>query len=149
MPNEENLLKLAEYLEGDELKAGFHMQAFSEELPDCGTVCCALGHMQFLFDLSEHKEFFPRKPGEFEITWGTVCEEFCGFKTGSPEYHWLFGMQWQWYDNTAKGAARRIRMMLEKGVPQIFKSGPWPHFPEDSLVFKKWRESKNYGTFYE
>lgn len=48
-----------------------------------------------------------------------------GLEDMSVEWNWLFGSEWEDVDNTPKGAAKRIRIFLESGVPEAFLEGNW------------------------
>ena len=116
-----NLLKLADYLEKLNPECfgmdGYHS---SDTLPfdaeyECGTVACAAGHGPAA----------GIKPSNNHMSWSEyTCDAFMGPKLdefhvfNNHIYTWLFEGAWRWRDNQAKGAAARIRHMLEYGVPQ-------------------------------
>ena len=116
--NKKNLLILADGIEGipDEF---FHMRYFREisnhlkhDLTDCGTVGCALGWGPFIKGLKPIVVY----EGQRLITFGSYCREyFCDNSSGY--WYWCFSQDWRDADNTAFGAALRIRELVENGLP--------------------------------
>lgn len=136
--NRENLTKLAEYLE--QLPVDYpHFDMLRYETFDdfsdlvnyvrngrddtvwvCGTVACAVGHgpsAGILFTDNEMDDGVPR--------WGVYAERF---STDWRERGWMFtglandGWWWNWrtLDNTHRGAAARIRFLLDGNeVPDV------------------------------
>lgn len=126
----ENLLKLSKYLSdfetdgvGDFDMSTFHLdtEGYCEGdghdiLPfkahyDCYTVACAVGHGP--------AAGIPSVRGD---TWYSYAMR--SFGTRATQYDqtcllwkFLFHFRWGAHDNTASGAARRIRYALEHGVP--------------------------------
>jgi len=117
--NRENLEKLASYLEG--LPADyqhFEMASYfsnNEEehhpkpyaatgLGNCGTVACAIGHGPAA----------GIAPTGYE-NWDEYSDRV--FPMTTTEWSWCFSSRWSQTDNTPHGAAKRIRHMLEHGVP--------------------------------
>lgn len=85
------------------------------QLPECGTVACAAGHGPVAGILD---------PGAQD--WNDYVErnfletdEFNSLEF-SPVYRWCFSCGWTHIDNTPEGAAKRIRYMLDKGIPSGF-----------------------------
>jgi hypothetical protein len=120
MMNRKNLKKLADYLVNlPEHYKGFDMSVYSdddEETPytavhTCGTVGCAIGHGPYIKGMEAFK-------GE---GWGAYVYRVCGFDEDSIEYDWVFDSGWARSDNTAEGAAMRITMLLESGIPTMFE----------------------------
>lgn len=113
---EKNLRILAEYLLSDELKAEFSMRYFTgysilteDNQLDCGTVGCAVGHGPFAGIYKDSTE-----------TWGEYAVRVFGITSVSTGlYCWVFTSAWANYDNTAKGAGKRILYALKYGVPYI------------------------------
>ena len=122
----ENLLKLANHLESlPEDYEHFGMQNFfivesdenlghfpdvvknSEALSHCGTVACAVGHGPFI----------GIEPLEGEY-WTAYSERV--FTRDLGEWDWCFGSNWVFLDNTAQGAAKRIKVLLNKGLPDLY-----------------------------
>ena len=114
--NRDNLRKLANYLEGD-LKAGFDMGKFTEritseeedEAVNCGSVGCALGHGPWAG--------IEKLPTE---KWSEYCERQFETPLSSDEGLWVFSGSWKGFDNTPRGAAKRIYWLLLHGVPKNF-----------------------------
>lgn len=120
----ENLMTLANYLET--LPAPkFDMKQFAadehgdwlspNQLHECDTVCCAAGN----------------GPAaglpviESDHDWQTYIERVFGIELYTREWHWCFSAGWAYVDNTPAGAARRIRHMLEHGVPDNGENQMW------------------------
>jgi hypothetical protein len=83
----------------------------------CGTVACALGHgpaAGILFDNNTHG-------------WTAYSLNFLP-STVIDEWAWLFAAEWSKFDNTPLGAAKRIRTLLESGVPEGFCIGSRYYF---------------------
>lgn len=115
-----NLRKLADYLDTLEPKR-FNMGHFAEyqgrllgayepETNLCGTVCCALGNGP--------RAGFPPLGNEL---WPEYAERIFGLPDGS-RWEWCFSGQWEETDNTATGAAARIRWMLDNGLPRNWRN---------------------------
>lgn len=120
-----NLAKLADYLEN--LPAAyprFNMRYYNSDdtgvarsvQEDCGSVACAVGHGP--------DAGFP--PLEDE-SWRNYCTRVFAKHSGRL-WGWCFDGMWSYRDNTAKGAAARIRWALKHmwlfgdGVPLNWKS---------------------------
>ena len=121
----ENLLKLANHLESlPEDYEHFSMADFisydddtmfyifpedvkdSETLSNCGTVACAVGHGPFV----------GIKPLKGE-GWMTYSERV--FTKDRQEWEWCFDGCWEDIDNTPHGAAKRIKILLKRGLPDF------------------------------
>lgn len=118
--NHENLETLANYLEA--LPAGyrhfsmwtylshygrhdyFHPVDAGVSEMECGTVACAVGHGP--------AAGLAALPGE---NWEAYEQRVFGVTLA--EWTWCFASSWGAIDNTPQGAAKRIRYMLELGVP--------------------------------
>jgi len=125
--HKKNLLKLADYLDTVK-KEKFHMKEFraNEELiglwcsdpgfkslvPSCGTAACALGHAPALFP-----RIWKQKLAD-ETYYSGLCRQVFGVWEYSDAWTWCFDSGWSKRDNTPKGAAKRIRYMVENGVPE-------------------------------
>lgn len=81
------------------------IEAYSDNV--CGTVACAIGH-------GPAAGIEPLM-GERWYTYAHRC-----FGAGELLFRWLFESDWWAVDNTAKGAAARIRVVLESGIPRSF-----------------------------
>lgn len=107
-----NLRTLANYLKG-EIKVEFDMEWFSSTgntyETKCGTSGCAIGH-------GPHAGIKKKK---WE-TWLGYGERVFGISSDFHRslFHFLFGNYWSDFDNTPKGAAKRIDYFLEKGFPK-------------------------------
>jgi len=81
----------------------------SEPIPEehaCSTVACAVGHGPNA-GIRVYKD----------TSWFTYCERVFGVSEHSDEWDWLFHYNWANIDNTAFGAAQRIRHFLKYGIP--------------------------------
>lgn len=90
----------------------FHMNDY-ECKNECGTTHCAAGYGP--------SAGIPKLPEEH---WGVYCGRVFGVvydawvsKKHRQAWCWLFSSSWQSVDNTPDGAATRIRILLDKGVP--------------------------------
>lgn len=117
MRNDKNLLKLADYL--DKLPddyVHFDMSDFFNDgescpFPEganikniCGTVACAVGHGPAAgIEALKGEGWF-----------GYSSRVFTG---DIYEWRWCFCDDWQHVDNTPKGAALRIRHLIDVGLP--------------------------------
>lgn len=99
----------------------------------CGTVACAVGHgpaAGVLAPLSVVKKFqkarciFERADG-----WFAYARLFVGPETGCKSaFEWCFGGSWVSHDDGHRGAAARIRYLLDQGSPPqgfLFGAGKW------------------------
>ncbi len=112
--NTENLLKLANYLEGP-LSSKFDMAYFCDpgvgsceavEMVTCGSVGCAVGH-------GPHAGI----PKLLTEDWFKYSERAFGLNSDSNEWMYLFSSSWEERDNTPQGAAARIRAVVNDGLP--------------------------------
>lgn len=118
--NRENLEKLASYLEGlpadyDHFEMATYFRQDRRTINDplqaplagaCGTVACAIGHGP--------AAGIPAEETAME-GWEDYSDRV--FELSCNEETWCFSSCWRWVDNTPHGAAKRIRYMLERGVP--------------------------------
>jgi hypothetical protein len=138
-----NLLKLADYLEalpanyehfnmayyarhfgGCDIGAGdggaLPATAPEKFLSNCGTIACAVGHgpaAGIPMQKSEY-EAVERDPVNHGIDWDSYAERVFGANLDGNLWHFLFSASWRFIDNTALGAAARIRYVLERGLPE-------------------------------
>ena len=77
----------------------------------CGTVACVLGHGPSIVT--------PGLPGEHWVDYGI---RVFGIDDDEPEWEWLFSADWDDFDNTLKGAVKRIDYYLSNGLPAGFAS---------------------------
>lgn len=139
----DNLLKLADFLESDKIPPpNFHMDQWALEVyPDeielhgslqeavkerdyntlrinevtpekyasCNTAACAVGHGP-LAGIKVYRDY----------DWWDYAKRVFGAGEGSRAFEWLFAPGWSYTDNTPKGAAKRIRIYVENGVPDNY-----------------------------
>lgn len=118
--NRDNLEKLAAYLEAIPADyEHFSMRSYlevegahiymidlsAELLLRCGTVACAVGHGPAAGIASLTDE-----------NWDDYSDRV--FDLDLVEWAWCFSSDWTRVDDTPQGAAKRIRYMLEHGVPE-------------------------------
>lgn len=138
--NKENLLKLADGIEGipDEF---FHMRNWRSDISsflnsfalvsfrnidDCGTAGCAVGWGPFI----EGLEGLPEEQRKEFFEYGLYTERLFGLGECTDEFDWCFAASWDHVDNTARGAALRIREFIRLGkVPIDFTSQRLGHTP--------------------
>jgi len=131
--NKENLATLAAYLERLPVNyQHFQMATYysglnedeyivCEEPMACGSVACAVGH-------GPAAGVCATSPS---MGWNDYSALFTGELYGrihgNREYNWCFSGRWSLIDNTHRGAAARIRYLLDHdGVPEDFESGSLP-----------------------
>ncbi len=109
--NRVNLTMLADYLEGGKLKAGFDMSKYSSDYwlkTECGSVGCAVGHGPYA-----------GIPKQYSEDWDVYSNRVFIDRGMSSE--WCFGLFWKNIDNSAQGAAKRIRYLLKHGNEAVGK----------------------------
>jgi len=118
--NRENLEKLASYLEGlptnyqhfgmqSFLCQDGHLYSYADTAPiagDCGTVACAVGHGPAAGIPAVHGN----------ESWNAYAER--AFDLNHDQWLWCFDGDWMHVDDTSQGAAKRIRHLLEHGLPE-------------------------------
>ena len=115
--NKESLVKLANYLLEGAQRAAFDMSYFhtpdgkDEYVTDCGTAGCAVGHGPYAG--------IPKHANE---GWWDYSYRAFGVTEGRA-WDWCFSGHWHHYDNTPRGAARRILCLVENGAPPA----EWDH----------------------
>ena len=137
--NKENLLKLADYLDGEVTQEQFNMAWYRTandgritdfyNTHDCGSVGCALGWSPFVKGLEPHDCDY--------VDLGDDYGEYLNFRDysarvfdlSSSEWTWCFDSYWVKIDNTPSGAAKRIRYLVEHGIPLEWFA-PLPYDPE-------------------
>ena len=119
---EANLLALADFLDKD--PSNFDMGNFAENDEqsvdvcainsdhNCGTVCCAIGMSPFIFPEKCNKSL---RVGSY-LDWQCLGDYLYG-KLNMFAWDWMFSHMWTRYDNTPRGAARRIRYFVKNGLP--------------------------------
>jgi hypothetical protein len=116
----ENLKKLADYLSSGRLKGRFNMRAFNDYIKrDSDTTCGTLG------DVVGHGPYAGIEKWENEdwLGYSSRCFIPLSFYDSwkldiTKEWAWCFSTDWHKVDNTPEGAAKRILILLEKGVPE-------------------------------
>lgn len=106
MRNDKLLLELADVLEQHE--GSFDMRWFRPSTYKCG--CAA--HVGYRAGIGCSVPSTPRTSSK-EIFWMYVNQ----FTTEEAEQDWLFASGWFAIDNTAAGAAARIRHLVANGLP--------------------------------
>lgn len=57
---------------------------------------------------------------EWDRDWMEYSERVFDMKAGDPAWLWCFSAYWGYVDNTAAGAAKRIKHLINEGVPGNF-----------------------------
>lgn len=115
--NIENLLKAAAYIETVPQEK-FNMSLWRYRVHtthQCETVGCLIGHCTIL----DHFENIPKTLGD--INYERWSEQFFGLKCASREWKWCFAGEWSQTDNTPAGAAKRIRYLVNNGLPENWR----------------------------
>lgn len=128
-----NLHALSRYLTGP-LQAQFEMTQFCDDesclSPTCGTIGCSLGHGTYAVEPRQYEGGVPER-------WYDYGRRVFGAEPKSREWEWMFGESWggRWDheshpgsefhytpgpDNTPQGAAARIDVFLNRGVPSDY-----------------------------
>lgn len=138
----QNLLTLADYLEGPTLKAAFDMENYGQcrydypDLPDdtCGSVGCAVGHGPYagIPKILSDTGYITLPCAPHLESWPTYSQRAFGVEPFSNQWSYLFDSRWCRHDNTPTGAAQRIRTFLTSGVPEEFSTRrPWANDEEE------------------
>jgi hypothetical protein len=90
-----------------------------EDYASCGTVCCAIGHGPLA----------GVEVPEGITNWDEYCYKAFGTSVDEHAWRWLFSYSWFKIDNTAKGAAKRIGIYLENGIPSNYAEQMYGHVP--------------------
>jgi hypothetical protein len=113
----ENLKKLADYLLSGKLKAEFEMGRFTDDDNDfnanCGTIGCAVGHGPYAG--------IEKIDGEGWMKYSYRCLIDNKTKIHDNSWSWCFSGLWSEIDNTARGAGKRIQILLNKGLPKNWR----------------------------
>lgn len=115
--NKDNLLKMADYIETIPQEL-FDMDCShrvgNRKRSKCQGIGDILGHCTILDNglLPLYEDGFI----DF-ITWSEEFTEI-GWISNSNEWHFLFWSEWVYTDNTPTGAAKRIRYLVENGLPE-------------------------------
>lgn len=133
--NRENLQKLADHLDTVKPEAfdmsWFAMDEHGDGLDlhqhDCGTAGCAVGYGPAAgFPVTQD-----------DIGWIDYSERVFGLVGDSDVWEWCFSGMWWHQDNTPTGAARRIRHLLNHGLPhnalrQVHGNAPYIFAKEEA-----------------
>lgn len=129
--NRANLEKLAAYLEAlpadykhfgmrsyfRHKDRGIFHPAQAGPVNECGTVACAVGHAPSAGITTRY----------FYTSWTSYA--YAAFDVTETEFDWCFSGVWASIDDTHYGAAKRIRYMLEHGVPEDALAQACGHAP--------------------
>lgn len=145
--NKENLTKLADGLAQLPAMAGFDMGEFREggrldprpredalEAANvCNTAACAIGWGPTIPGLEATRDDLSLAGiGKFRINWNKYSDRLFISSVQSSAWDWCFDCEWQLYDNTVTGAIKRIRYLVDKGVPpRWFQLGVFEDFNRD------------------
>ena len=89
----------------------------------CGTAACAVGHAPH-FGIGDITAFADNDDGAL-INWYSYSNQYLiEPNNGTGAWNWCFSPDWAALDNTPQGAAKRIRYLLEQGVPATFTGSP-------------------------
>jgi hypothetical protein len=111
----ENLEKLSDYLLSGELRAYFTMETFAGSFVKeydiiCGPVGDAVGHGPYAgVEKLEEEDWV-------EYSWRAFID-YSSTESSYWAWDWVFSFLWSKIDNSAKGAGQRIKILLEKGLP--------------------------------
>jgi len=111
--NTENLKLMADYIE-TVAQRKFNMRIFrtgQRTAHECGSVGCVLGHCTVLDKNPLPMDYIG------DINFSAWSLEFTGLYPDSDEWDYLFASDWDAVDNTPKGATKRIRYFLLRGLP--------------------------------
>jgi len=134
--NTKNLILLANYLEA--LPSNWQHFTMSEfmvvesndvepydakDTVSCGTSACAIGHAVFV-------EGLPKPKGD--VDWVTYGKQLFDIHCSHPAWSWCFSSSWACVDDTPKGAAARIKHLIEVGKDSL----EWDGFSYAKEVLK-------------
>lgn len=110
-----NLVQLARFLYTEPIEASqFRMGSFIDsdcqyatKLRSCGTAGCAVGWAPQAGIKAHRREFY----------WNYCNRTLIDEEASLDEWIWCFGPSWADYDNTPRGASKRILWLLVNGLP--------------------------------
>ena len=111
--NRKNLNRMADYIETIP-QDRFDMDNFrtGEKVKhECDSVGCVIGHCTVLDKNPLPMNYIG------DINFSEWSFEFTGLYPNSDEWDYLFASEWGAVDNTPKGATKRIRYFLLRGLP--------------------------------
>ena len=97
---------MGEYVGGD-IDDDIDYPKHAIKLVNCGSVACMLGHSTVIFQEEARRA----------DSWNEFSHLVFGCQHIDEEWHFIFSPDWANWDNTVKGACRRIELLLEKGKP--------------------------------
>jgi hypothetical protein len=113
-----NLLKMAEYI-ATVPQEMFDMKYYRERddfaSHKCNSVGCVLGHCTVLDKAAKLPKHFS------EIDFVDWSEGFTGIGFMDNEWNWCFHGMWNEVDNTPIGASKRIKYLIEHGLPENWR----------------------------
>lgn len=115
---EKNLLKMADLIETIPQER-FDMNSYRQSSTDNGHKCNSIGCIIGWSTQLDTKESL----GRFRnLRWNINFEDwsvyFTGLESYSNEWAWCFQSRWKGVDNTPLGASKRIRYLVEVGLPE-------------------------------
>lgn len=96
-----------------------HKDTLDVQQHECMTVGCALG-----YGPSAGLPVI-----ETDRDWLSYSRRVFGLHIDQPEWDWCFSGVWEHRDNTPAGAAKRIRHLIEHGLPADAESQQWGEAP--------------------
>jgi len=162
--NRENLTKLADYL--DSLPDNYRSFMMSDFLVQteydpaeiarymtepnynmCGSAACAIGHAPaagIKVDMSTFTEY-----DKTSDMWDYYHLEAFGIDWGEPISLWMFGGDWTYVDNTPKGAAARIRFILDGKTPPDINGEPFDDSEMNYKIYDSRVTNETYTDLYK
>lgn len=123
-----NMERLAEYLANyTPPKKSWYFNMWTFFAPgECGTGACAVGHAPYALKI-DHQDLPTYGHGAIDWTQFAhenliAAENDTGYQHYQDEaWEWCFSSYWADVDDTPEGAATRIRILLDSGVPREFR----------------------------
>jgi hypothetical protein len=97
------------------------LMAGEDYLDNCGTVACAVGHGP--------AAGIPMNESEAPGGWEMYARRVFGTPFFSGKFDYLFGPSWESIDNTPRGAAARIRLVLSGEEFSLYDLSPASYAP--------------------
>jgi len=104
----------------EKLPGNFEMSVFDNlDSPNdeytCNTIACSAGWLPFTLNID--KSILPIINGE--IDYNVITSKYLGLSYFKYEEQWrfCFSLDWGIFDNTAKGAGKRMQYLYEVGLP--------------------------------
>lgn len=114
--NKENLLRMAEYI-ATVSQGRFDMEKFRDDFNyesyECKFAGCVIGHCTILDKYEDIPKF-----EDGAINFVLWSERFTGISPFSSAWDWCFSWEWATSDNTSIGASKRIKWLVENGLPK-------------------------------